>query len=204
MNGILAECHVDSLDDLMAVVGYGRVSPKHVVHQFLPEEEIKKEETVDKILKKGQKAEPYGVSLTGIDDVMVRYAGCCEPIPGDEIIGYISRGRGVIVHTVNCPHVRDMDTERLVEVQWDIREKRDYLVQMRVICNDKKGILADLSAAISTLDVNITRADTHTDPDGKATCDFSINVSDLDQFNRVIAAVRKVRGVVSVQRLSRS
>jgi guanosine-3',5'-bis(diphosphate) 3'-pyrophosphohydrolase len=204
MDGILAECHVDSLEDLMAVVGYGRVSPKHVVHQFLPEEEIRKEETVKKTLKKGEKAEPFGVSLTGIDDVMVRYAGCCDPIPGDEIIGYISRGRGVIVHTASCPHVRDMDTERLVDVQWDIREKRDYLVQMRVICNDKKGILADLSAAISTLDVNITRADTHTDQDGKATCDFSINVNDLDQFGRVIAAVRKVRGVVSVQRLLRS
>ncbi|EKD22328.1 MAG: hypothetical protein ACD_87C00043G0001 [uncultured bacterium] len=91
-----------------------------------------------------------------------------------------------------------------MDVQWDIREKRDYQVQMRVICNDKKGILADLSAAISMMDVNITSADTHTDQDGKATCDFSINVSDLDQFNRVIAAVKKVRGVVSVQRLLRS
>ena len=201
MDGVLAECHVDSLDDLMAVVGYGKVSPKHVVHHFLPEEELRKEETGEKTLKKGEKAEPFGVSLTGIDDVMVRYAGCCDPIPGDEIIGYISRGRGVIVHTANCPHVRDMDTERLVGVQWDVREKRDYLVQMRVICNDKKGILADLSAAISMMDVNITSADTHTDQDGKATCDFSINVSDLDQFNRVIAAVKKVRGVISVQRL---
>ncbi len=204
MDELLAECHIDTLEDLMVFVGYGRVSPKHVVHHFLPEEEIKQEETVEKELKKGRKKEPFGVSLTGIEDVMVRYAGCCDPIPGDEIVGYISRGRGVIVHTSNCPHVKDMDTERLVDVKWDIREKRDYLVHMRVICTDKKGILADLSAAISMMDVNITRADTHTDQDGKATCDFSINVNDLDQFNRVIAAVRKVRGVVSVQRLLRS
>ncbi len=204
MEDLFAECHIDSLEDLMAVVGYGRVSPKHILHHFLPEEEVKKEEPVDKTRKTGAETPQVGVSLTGIDDIMVRYAKCCDPIPGDEIIGYISRGRGVVVHTAHCIHVRDMDPERLVDVQWDIREKRDYLVKMRVICNDKKGILADLSAAISTLDVNITHAEINTSQDGKATCDFGVDVNDLDQFNRVVAAIRKVRGVVSVQRLWRS
>jgi guanosine-3',5'-bis(diphosphate) 3'-pyrophosphohydrolase len=204
MDEILAECHCDSLEDLMAVVGYGRVSPKHVVHHFLPEEEVKKEEISDKARKKDATAAHVGVSLTGIDDIMVRYAKCCDPIPGDEIVGYISRGRGVVVHTADCKHVRDMDIERLVDVQWDIREKRDYPVQMRIICNDKKGILADISAAISMIDVNITHAETNTSPDGKATCDFTVNVNDLAQFNRIVTAVKKVRGVVSVQRLWRS
>ncbi len=203
MEGILAECHCESLDDLTALVGYGRISPKHVVHKFLPEEEVRKEEDVDKKPKKGAGESHVGVSLTGIDDIMVRYAKCCDPIPGDEIVGYISRGRGVVVHTAVCPHVRDMDPERLVDVHWDVREKRDYAVQMRVICNDKKGILADISAAIALMDVNISHAETDTG-DGKATCDFTINVTDLEQFNRIVAAVRKVRGVVSVQRRWRS
>ncbi|HBB18084.1 MAG TPA: GTP pyrophosphokinase [Syntrophus sp. (in: bacteria)] len=204
MDGILAESHIDSLEDLMAAVGYGRVSPKHIIHRFLPEEEVRKEDVVDTTSKKGSATEPFGVSLTGIDDVMVRYAKCCDPIPGDEIIGYISRGRGVVVHTAGCPHIRDMDTERLVDVHWDVRQKRDYLVQMRAICNDKKGILADLSAAISMLDVNISHAETTTDQNGKATCDFTVNVNDLHQFNRIVEAVKKVRGVVSVQRLWRT
>ena len=204
MEGILAKNHVDTLEDLMAAVGYGRVSPKYIVNQCLPEEEVRKEEITDKTRKKDSATELFGVSLTGIDDVMVRYAKCCDPIPGDEIIGFISRGRGVVVHTENCPHVRDMDTERLVDVQWDVREKRDYLVQMRAICNDKKGVLADLSSAISMMDVNITHAETNTDQSGKATCDFTVNVNDLHQFNRIIEAVKKVRGVVSVQRLWRS
>jgi len=204
MEGILAENHVDTLEDLMAAVGYGRVSPKYIVNQCLPEEEVRKEEITDKTRKKDSATELFGVSLTGIDDVMVRYAKCCDPIPGDEIIGFISRGRGVVVHTENCPHVRDMDTERLVDVHWDVREKRDYLVQMRAICNDKKGVLADLSSAISMMDVNITHAETNTDQSGKATCDFTVNVNDLHQFNRIIEAVKKVRGVVSVQRLWRS
>jgi GTP diphosphokinase / guanosine-3',5'-bis(diphosphate) 3'-diphosphatase len=203
MDEILAECHCDALEDLMALVGYGRISPKHVVHHFLPEEELKKDEAAEKTKKKDAAAASVGVSLTGIDDIMVRYAKCCDPIPGDEIVGYISRGRGVIVHTADCRHVRDMDPERLVDVHWDIREKRDYPVQMRVICNDKKGILADISAAISLMDINITHAETDTG-DGKATCDFTVNVNDLDQFNRIVAAVKKVRGVVSVQRLWRT
>jgi guanosine-3',5'-bis(diphosphate) 3'-pyrophosphohydrolase len=204
MEEIWSEYNLDALEDLMAVVGYGRVSPKHIVRRFLPEEEIKKDEATDKTRKKGPETDSVGVSLTGIDDIMVRYAKCCDPIPGDEIIGYISRGRGIIVHTANCPHVRDADVERLVDVKWDVSEKRDYLVQMRVVCNDKKGILADVSSAISTLDVNITHAEINTSQDGKATCDFSVNVYNLDQFNLVVAAVRKVRGVVSVQRILRS
>jgi GTP pyrophosphokinase len=204
MQKILKEDHIDSLDDLMAFVGYGRVSSKHVVHHFLPEEEVKKGETPDRTRKKGAEAEPIGVSLTGIDDIMVRFGKCCDPIPGDEIIGYISRGRGITVHTANCTHVQDMDPERLVDVHWDIREKKEYPVQMRIVCHDKKGALADISAAISSLDVNITHAEINAPQDGQAHCEFSVNVIDLNQFNKIIAVIRKLRGVISVERLWRS
>jgi len=204
MQKILKEDHIDSLDDLMAFIGYGRVSPKHVVHHFLPEEEVKKGEPPDRTRKKGAEAEPIGVSLTGIDDIMVRFGKCCDPIPGDEIIGYISRGRGITVHTANCTHVPDMDPERLVDVHWDIREKREYPVQMRIICHDKKGALADISAAISSLDVNITHAEINVPQDGQAHCEFGLNVIDLNQFNKLIAAIKKLRGVISVERLWRS
>jgi GTP diphosphokinase / guanosine-3',5'-bis(diphosphate) 3'-diphosphatase len=204
MQKILKEYHIDSLDDLMAFVGYGRVSPKHVVHHFLPEEEINKGEPPDRTRKKGAEAEPIGVSLTGIDDIMVRFGKCCDPIPGDEILGYISRGRGIAVHTANCKHVQDMDPERLVDVHWDIREKREYPVQMKIVCHDKKGALADISAAISSLDVNITHAEINAPQDGKAHCEFGVNVIDLNQFNKIIAVIRKLRGVISVERLWRS
>jgi guanosine-3',5'-bis(diphosphate) 3'-pyrophosphohydrolase len=204
MKQIFKEYQIDSLEDLQAFVGYGRVSAKHVVHQFLPEEEVKKEEPLDRTRKKNEGAEPIGVSLTGIDDIMVRFGKCCDPIPGDEIVGYISRGRGITVHTANCTHARDMDPERLVDVQWDIREKREYPVQMRIVCHDKKGALADISAAISSLDVNITHAEINTAQDGQANCEFGVNVTDLNQFNKIIAVIRKLRGVISVERLWRS
>ena len=204
MDEIFKEYNLDSLEDLMAVVGYGRVSPKHLVHRFLPEEVVKKEESSERTRKKGAGTATLGVSLTGIEDIMVRYAKCCDPIPGDQIVGFISRGRGITVHTANCIHVPDMDPERIVDVQWDVREKREYPVQMRIVGNDKKGILADISAAISGMDVNITHAEINTGPDGLATCDFGVHVHDLEQFNQVLAEIRKVKGVVSVQRLWRS
>jgi GTP diphosphokinase / guanosine-3',5'-bis(diphosphate) 3'-diphosphatase len=204
MKQIIKDYHIDSLEDLLAFVGYGRVSPRHVAHYFLPEEEIKKEELPDRTRKKGGGAEPIGVSLTGIDDIMVRFGKCCDPIPGDDIVGYISRGRGITVHTVNCTHVRNMDPERLVDVKWDIREKREYPVQMKIVCHDKKGALADISAAISSLDVNITHAEINTAQDGQANCEFGVNVTDLNQFNKIIAVIKKLRGVISVERLWRS
>ncbi len=204
MKEVFKEYHIDSLEDLMALVGYGRLSPKHVAHHFLPDEEPAKEEPSERTKKRSGEVAPIGVSLVGIDDIMVRFGKCCDPIPGDEIIGYISRGRGITVHTADCTHVRDMDPERLVDVQWDIREKRDYTVQMRIICQDKKGALADISAAISSLDVNITHAEIDATQDGQAHCEFGINVADLNQFNKIVAVIRKLRGVTSVERLLRS
>ena len=204
MQIVFKELHTESLEDLLAFVGYGRVSPKHVVHHFLPEEEVKAEEPFEKTRKKGPDTDPIGVSLTGIEDIMVRFGQCCDPIPGDEIIGYMSRGRGITVHTANCIHVPDMDAERLVNVQWDISEKREYPVQMKIVCHDSKGILADISTAISSLDVNIYHAEINTAPDGQATCHFGVNVTNLKQFNKISVAIRKLRGVISVERIWRS
>ena len=141
--------------------------------------------------------------MTGIEDIMVRFAKCCDPIPGDEIVGYISRGRGISVHTTNCPLVREMDPERIVEVTWNIKERHVHSVHMRVICRDKKGVLAEVSAVISSQDVNISFAQIDTTPGVQAICDFQIDVNDLNQFNQTVAAIRKLKSVISVERIRR-
>jgi GTP diphosphokinase / guanosine-3',5'-bis(diphosphate) 3'-diphosphatase len=204
MQEILKEQHLSSFEDLLSSVGYGRISPKHVARYFLVEEDLKKDEAPEVKQKKSFSEEEMGVSLTGLDDIMIRFAKCCHPIPGDEIIGYISRGRGIIVHTTSCPHVRNMDQERLVNVQWNVREKKEYQVDMKVVCHDSKGILAEISAAISALDVNIERADVNTDTNNTVTCLFGLNVSNLKQFNEVVNSVRKLRGIISIERVKPS
>jgi guanosine-3',5'-bis(diphosphate) 3'-pyrophosphohydrolase len=202
---IFTEYSVNSLDDLMASVGYGKVSAKRVVNQFLPEEELKTDEEIIVREKKKRVSSSVGISLTGIEDIMVRFARCCNPIPGDEILGYISRGRGVTVHTAHCSSARKMDPERIVDVQWNIKEKQTYPVNMKVFCRDKKGLLAEVSSVIASLDINISHAEVETRPeDMQAILSFKLDVNDLQQFNRVLLAIRKLKSVISVERVRKT
>jgi GTP pyrophosphokinase len=136
---------------------------------------------------------------------MVRFARCCNPIPGDEILGYISRGRGVTIHTANCPTAEKLDLERIIDVQWNIKEKQTYPVNMRVVCRDKKGLLAEVSTVISSLDINISHAEVDTRPaDMQAILSFKLDVNDLQQFNKVLIAIKKLKSVISVERVRKT
>jgi guanosine-3',5'-bis(diphosphate) 3'-pyrophosphohydrolase len=203
---IYADYSIGTIDDLMAIVGYGKVSAKRIVNRFLPEEVTKAAEvTTEKDKKKSQASPSVGISLTGIEDIMVRFARCCHPIPGDEILGYISRGRGITVHTVNCVNIEEMDPERIVDVEWNVSKKQTFPVNMMVICSDKKGLLAELSAVISGMDINISHAEIDTKPDDmQAICNFKLDVNDLNQFNQVLNAIKKLKSVRSVERVRRT
>lgn len=197
------EYGINSLDDLTSQVGFGRISAKQVVNQLLSEEPVK---TPEPILKKAKaKDEPAssGISLTGIDNVMVKFAKCCNPIPGDEIVGYISRGRGITVHTRNCLHIKSLDPDRIIDVNWDVREKQTYPVRIKVICEDRKGILTEVSSTISSLDVNISYAQVETN-DMIATCNFVIDVNNLKQLNQIVSAIKQLKAVKFIDRIHKS
>lgn len=199
---IFAEHGVNSLDDLISQVGFGRISPKQIVNHFLPDDSSRiQEEQKEKVKKKAQAVPSLGISLTGIDDVMVKFSKCCNPIPGDEIAGYISRGRGITVHTRQCPHVRNLDIERIVDVNWNVKEKHAYPVQIKVVCTDRKGVLTEVSSIISSLDINISYAQVET-TDLIATCIFIIDVYDINQLNQVFSAIRQLKVVKSIERIS--
>ena len=201
---VFAECFVNQLDDLISQVGLGRISPKRVVHYFIAGEQGEVSEPVKEKIKKKKPASPsMGVSLIGVDDVddiMVNFAKCCNPIPGDEISGYISRGRGVIVHTHNCPYIKRMDAERIVNVQWSSREDNTYPVHIKVVCDDIKGILTEVSSIISSFDVNISYAQVET-VNSIATCNFVIDISNLQQLNQILSAIKQLKFVKSIERL---
>ena len=201
---IFTEYSVNSLDDLISQVGFGRVSPKQIVNHFLTDEEIKPAEPIIEKVKKKTAATPsLGISLTGIEDVMVKFAKCCNPIPGDEIAGYISRGRGVTVHTKNCPHIKNLDVDRIVVVEWNAREKHAYPVHIKVVCGDRKGVLTEVSSTISSFDINISYAQVET-TDLIATCHFVIDVNDLQQLNQVQAAIKQLKIVKSIERIRKT
>jgi len=196
---------VSQLDDLIAQVGSGRISPKRIANYFIAggESEEPAETVTEKIKKKKPASPSMGVSLIGVedvDDIMVNFAKCCNPIPGDEISGYISRGRGVIVHTSKCPYIKRMDHERIVNVQWSSREDHTYPVHIKVVCDDIKGILTEVSSIISSFDINISYAQVETD-NLIATCNFVIDISNLPQLNQILSAIKQLKFVKSIERL---
>ena len=202
---ICEEYSIATLDDLAANIGYGKVSVRHIVGRFLPKKKRGFLDIVSEKLKR-KPAAPLsrGVSITGIDDVMVRFAGCCDPIPGDSIVGYISRGRGLTVHTADCSMIKDMETARLVDVQWNLKEKHTYPAHIRINCKDKKGLLAEITSAMLAKDVNINHAEIDTTPGKSAICNLEIEVNDLKHFKEVVYELKKLKSVLSVERIKRA
>jgi GTP pyrophosphokinase len=173
----------------------------------LPPEELvgrdrkpKEEGRLSKLLAKvgGGKS---GISIQGIDDVLVRFGRCCNPVPGDEIIGFITRGRGVTVHTATCDKVLQTDPERRVEVSWDTARETARPVSVRVITTDRRGLLAELSQCFSEQGVNIAQANCRSTGDDRAVNTFEVLVSDLKQLQAVMHKLERVRGVYSVERI---
>ena len=201
---VMTEHSLLTLDDLISQVGYGRISPRQVVNHFLVADAPKEAEKLQEKEKKKLSASPsLGISLTGIDDVMVKFAKCCNPIPGDEISGYISRGRGITVHTQTCPHLKRLDAERIVDVNWDVRQKHAYPVHVKVVCNDRKGVLTEVSSVITSFDINISFAQVET-TDMIANCLFVMDVYDTQQLNSIFSAIRQLKIVRSIERIRKA
>ncbi len=203
---VLEELSVNTVEDLLAIIGYGKISARQIVNRFLPEDDKKSEDEsiLDKLKKKFTKSASAGVSITGVEDVLVRFSKCCDPLPGDEIIGYITRGRGISVHRVDCAMAQNVDSERLVDVKWNIKERHTYPVQIRVLCHDKKGLVAEISNVISSLDINIGHATIETTQEQSAVCEFQLDVHDLRHLNDLVAALKKLKSVISVERIRRA
>jgi GTP diphosphokinase / guanosine-3',5'-bis(diphosphate) 3'-diphosphatase len=193
-------------DDLMAAVGYGKLSWAQLAGKFLPEGKLEaqrehKESRVGKLLDKLKGKSSSAVQISGIDDVMVRFGKCCAPLPGDDIVGFITRGRGVTVHAADCPIALDSDPERRIDIAWSRDKKSALPAKIRVYCHDQKGILANISQSIANCEANITSASIQSTLDKMGVNIFEVEVTDLDHLNRVMAAVMKVRGVTQVERL---
>ena len=139
-----------------------------------------------------------GVKVTGIDNLMIRFAQCCQPVPGDPIIGFITRGRGVTVHNKECANIVD-DLERRLEVHWDVEKDQFFVVGLRIFGTDRPGLLNEISRTITDAGINITHAAMDT-TDGMADGNFGIEVEHLSQLDRLIVRIKKIKGVDRVER----
>ena len=196
-------------EDLLAAVGYGKAKAQEILHKALPEDVLSKGPQQDKpktrlerLFSAVAKRSQTGVSVQGIDDLLVRFAKCCNPVPGDPIIGFVTRGRGITVHALDCDKALQLDPERKVEVRWDTRGSVPRSVQLKVVTEDKPGILATMSQTFSGAGVNILNANCKTRRDNRATNMFLVTVKDAVQLRRVMKDIENLSGVHSVERVS--
>jgi len=204
---VAGEFSFQGAEELIAAVGYGKVTANQIIGKLLPPERLEQKEEQEEsrlksLLHKITRAGPKDALLIkGIDNVMVRYAGCCNPVPGDRVVGFITRGRGVTIHTVDCQSVVDEDPNRKVEVEWDSTKGYSYPVRIRIYSDDKKGLLAEISSSFASNEANITNASVETTDDRKAIGTFELQIRDLNHLKKVIKSLEKIKGVHRVERM---
>jgi GTP pyrophosphokinase len=206
LDATIKEFGFQDLEDMIAAVGYGKLSSRALVGRFLPEPQPQPpEESVPlqrvKPLRGKRRSFRSGVRVRGVDDILVHFAKCCQPLPGDEVEGFITRGRGVTVHTTDCTNLQVVDPNRLISVEWDLDHNAIHSARVRVVCMDKKGILADIVHTLSHEDINITDAQVETTQDKRAICMFGVEVNDLKHLKNALKAVSRIEDVLVAERV---
>jgi guanosine-3',5'-bis(diphosphate) 3'-pyrophosphohydrolase len=203
-----------NLDELIIQLGYGKITSQQVLEKALPELANEKHEAPLKaalkpsnmfktlLRKVTRRTATSGIKVAGEEDILVRFAKCCSPLPGDPIVGFITRGRGVTVHRRDCDKGLDLDPERRVDVEWDGNGKAQHEVAIQIMCADKPGLLAHISQSFTEQGVNISQAHCRVTDDGRAVNTFHASVKDLDQLKSVIRSLSRIKGVYSVDRVS--
>jgi guanosine-3',5'-bis(diphosphate) 3'-pyrophosphohydrolase len=198
-----------TLEELYAAIGYGKLAITKVLAAVLPDTAQSEQKLpqasspLERIFQRAAKSsrQKVGVKVSGLDDILVRFARCCEPLPGDRIVGFITRGRGVTVHLANCAQVMKMDTMRQVDVVWDMDVKTARRVRITVHSQDQMGLLANVTSAITSNGANIANAQVTTTNYGKAINSFELMIDDARQLEKIIRAIEMVPGVIRVERV---
>ena len=207
---LLEKYKYKDINDMYAAVGFGANSAVKIIARMLQEykkthEEENIEQKIEELAKaRNRKVKPSnsGIIVKGIDNCLVKLSKCCNPLPGDEIVGYITKGRGVSVHRKDCVNVKDLISEenRMIDVKWYEEEKTSYNVDIEVYSNDRTGLLVDILKVIGTTKAKIMAVNTKTTKEKIAIIDISLEIVNLEELNKVIKAIRKVESVYEVKR----
>lgn len=188
-------------DDLLAAIGFGKILPRQVLHKIIGEEEPTDRKGGLQVTQPAQKRRgDRGVSVKGVDNLLVRMSKCCSPVPGDEIVGYITRGRGVSIHRKDCPNLQSLPPERAIEVEWSVDDSQDYPVDIEIEAIDRTNLLANIVSTVNDAKAGIGAVNARTTKDRLANISLTVNISDLNKLHDLIRKLRHVDGVLSVQR----
>ena len=203
---VAQEMNFESVDDLIAAVGYAHLTPRKILNRLYavlhPNEAAPAAPAAPSVKESKEEAvrKTEGVGISGVDGVLMRFAKCCNPVPGDPIIGYISRGMGVSVHRADCPNVANMEPERLISVHWDGAEEKPYEAGIFIIARNVQGVLAEVAQVLAKNNVNITGLNMDNMVDGRAKLRFTVEVRDATQLYQLIEAIRALPSILEVVR----
>ncbi len=203
MRDVVAHFGFKAVDDLIASVGYGKTTPVQIVRRLaLKTESVDADESLfNKLVSRVRKKKPtVGVVVKGVDDMLVRFGKCCQPVPGDNITGYITRGYGVTVHRTNCVNALKMSPERRIDVEWSLETRESYPVKIRISSLDRVGLLADMAATISRNNANILSLNTETRDDQVVDSVLTLGIESTDHLEKVLSDLKKIKYVLSVIR----
>lgn len=204
MMEIVEHLNFKTLDDLIASVGYGKTTPLQIVRKFIPKEpgEEAGDTLIGKIIDKVRKKKgSSGVLVKGVDDILIKFGKCCRPVPGDDIIGYITQGFGVTIHRKTCVNALKTNPERQIDVEWDKKSTDTFPVKIGIRSMDRVGLLADITATISKNEANIQEVTTKTGEDKVVNIFLTLAVGDTHHLEKVLSSLKKVKYVQEVKRI---
>ncbi len=200
----IEEIDYKNFNDFLSDLGRGRIILKDILAKLFPEiQASKNKESVDVDFLKSARSESEGINLDGVRNLVVDYAKCCNPVPGDKVVGYISRGRGLIVHRTSCDNLSSLSgaKDRLVRVNWDIKEDISFKTKLHITCLDKAGTLHEITETIAKNDINILDVKTDVNVGGSADIWIVCTVKDVRSLNRLIKSITKLKNVDTVERV---
>ncbi len=211
---VVNKLRINTIDDLYASIGYGGIALNQVVPELrgMHRKEHKDEKTEQdnkSIEERIPKTKPtnrtdQGVKVKGIDDILVRFAKCCNPVPGDEIVGYITRGRGITVHRQDCPNIvnESNSVDRLIEVNWNKAKETTYQTEIQIVAPDRKGLLAEITNIISDFKLMVTAVNAKTTKERLAIINLKIEITNTDQLVKIMNKFKNIQGIIDVKRVT--
>ena len=186
---------------MMASVGYGAVSVNQIIYKLIDYRRREQPLQLPKVEAEKLKHTPAGsVSVKGMEGLLVRFAHCCNPVPGDDIVGFVSRGRGVIVHRKDCPNLKDYDPARIQPAKWTGDAEQGFLAGIKIIATDDSGLTAFITMEISSMQLYMTQINGRVGKDGKAVFDISVKLNKLSDLDLLIKHLKKDRRIIDVYR----
>ncbi|WZL71531.1 bifunctional (p)ppGpp synthetase/guanosine-3',5'-bis(diphosphate) 3'-pyrophosphohydrolase [Clostridiaceae bacterium 35-E11] len=215
MNTLVKKLNLNNIEDLYAAIGYGGILLNQVVPKLKEfyKQSQKEEKTVEESAiihnkqykpKQERKKDTQGVKVKGIDNILVRFAKCCTPVPGDDIIGFITRGRGVSVHRRDCTNILNANEaiDRFIEVEWDGDREISYQTEIQIIATDRKGLLSEVTNVLSDTKLSVTAINARTNKEKIAIVNLTIEISNIEQLDKLINKIKSMSGVIDVYRVT--